>query len=47
MWFDEFIRLPDYVAGALFAFHLKMTDIVGGSKKHIVLARDFLAETKN
>ncbi|MES1979818.1 MAG: hypothetical protein V4451_17395 [Pseudomonadota bacterium] len=47
MWFDEFIRLPDYVAGAVSAYDLKTTDVVGGSQKHIALAQDFLASTRN
>lgn len=47
MWFDEFIRLPDYIAGILAAWNLKSNLIPGENDKYSTLATEVIADSKN
>jgi hypothetical protein len=47
MWFDEFIRLPDYIAGILSAWNLQTNEIPGDKDKYRVMAQEFAATAEN
>lgn len=47
MWFDELVRLPDYVAGILAAWDFKANEIPGEKDKYRVMAQDFAAFAMN
>lgn len=46
-WFDEFVRLPDYIAGVLAAWNLTTNELPGDKDKHIRLAEDVIANARN
>lgn len=47
MWFDEFIRLPDYIAGILAAWNLDTNEIPVDKEKYGTLARTLMPDAKN
>lgn len=47
MWFDELIRLPDYVAGILAAWDFETNEIPGDKDKYRVMAQEFAASAEN
>ena len=47
MWFDEYIRLPDYIAGILAAWDISTNQLPEGKEKYIQLAEDVVADSKN
>lgn len=47
MWFDEFIRIPDYIAGALAAWDLHGNILPPGHPKYVELAEDVIATANN
>ena len=47
MWFDELIRLPDYVAGILAAWNFETNEIPGDKDKYRVMAQEFSASAEN
>lgn len=47
MWFDEFVRLPDYIAGILSAWDLENNKLPGDRSKFIQLAEGVLAKASN
>jgi hypothetical protein len=47
MWFDELIRLPDYVAGILAAWDFETNEIPGEKDKYRVMAQEFAASAEN
>jgi hypothetical protein len=47
MWFDELIRLPDYVAGILAAWNLARNEIPSEKAKYMVMAQQFVASAEN
>lgn len=47
MWFDELIRLPDYIAGIFAAWNFDTNQIPGESEKFLQLAENFVADAKN
>jgi hypothetical protein len=48
MWFDEFIRLPDYIAGILAAWDFSTNQLpMSGQNKYLRLAEDVVADSEN
>lgn len=47
MWYDEFIRLPDYIAGILSAWNLATNQLPGDKEKYLRLAEDVIADARN
>jgi hypothetical protein len=47
MWFDEFIRIPDYIAGALAAWDLHSNILPPSHPKYVELAEDVIATANN
>lgn len=47
MWFDEFVRLPDYMAGILSAWNLENNKLPADRPKFIQLAEEVLAKASN
>jgi hypothetical protein len=47
MWFDEFVRVSDYIAGLLAAWNFASNEIPAASDKYIRLATDVFADSRN
>lgn len=47
MWYDEFIRLPDYIAGILAAWNFATNELPGAKEKYLQLAKDVVADARN
>lgn len=47
MWFDEYVRLPDYMAGILSAWDLENNKLPDDKPKFIQLAEEVLAKASN
>lgn len=47
MWFDEFVRLPDYMAGILSAWDLENNKLPDDKPKFIQLAEEVLSKASN
>lgn len=47
MWFDEFVRLPDYIAGVLAAWNFKKNEFPDEQEKFVVLAEQVIATARN
>ena len=47
MWFDEFVRLPDYIAGVLAAWNLTTNELPGNKDKYVTLVEDVIADARN
>ena len=47
MWYDEFVRLPDYVAGILAAWNFETNQIPAERIKYRIMAQDFAAFAQN
>jgi hypothetical protein len=47
MWFDEFIRLPDYLAGVLAAWDFSVNGLPLGQPKYLNLAQKVIASAEN
>lgn len=47
MWYDELVRLPDYVAGVLAAWNFETNKIPADRDKYRVMAQDFAAFAEN
>lgn len=47
MWFDDLIRLPDYIAGVMAAWNLATNQLPTGKAKFQHLAEDVIANAKN
>lgn len=47
MWFDDFIRIPDYIAGVLAAWDLHENSLPLGQTKFVELAEDVIAVANN
>jgi hypothetical protein len=47
MWFDEFIRIPDYVAGVLSAWDFGENVLPAEQTKYVALAQDVIAAADN
>ncbi|WP_142811830.1 hypothetical protein [Tepidiphilus olei] len=47
MWFDEFIRLPDYIAGIIAAWNFATNELPGDKSKYLQLAEDVVADARN
>lgn len=47
MWYDELVRLPDYVAGILSAWNFGTNEIPAERDKYRVMAQDFAAFAEN
>ena len=47
MWYDEYIRLPDYVAGILAAWSFATNQLPGDKEKYVQLAREVVADARN
>lgn len=47
MWYDELVRLPDYVAGILSAWNFETNEIPAERDKYRVMAQDFAAFAQN
>ena len=47
MWFDEFIRIPDYIAGVLAAWEFAKNNLPPAQPKFVELAEDVIAAATN
>lgn len=47
MWFDDFLRTPDHLAGALSAWDLDANLVPGKHRKYLQLIQDVVADAKN
>ncbi|MHB9100122.1 MAG: hypothetical protein ACYC2E_01190 [Sulfuricella sp.] len=47
MWFDEYVRLPDYIAGILAAWNFTTNELPGDKGKYLKLAEDVVADARN
>jgi hypothetical protein len=47
MWFDEFVRIADYVAGLLASWDFQANKLPGTSDKYIRLAEDVFSDSTN
>lgn len=47
MWYDELVRLPDYMAGMLAAWNFETNEIPADRSKYRVMAEDFAAFAEN
>lgn len=47
MWYDEFVRIPDYFAGILAAWNLDQNVVPGDREKYRKLSRELIADSQN
>ena len=47
MWFDEFIRIPDYIAGVLSAWDFPVNGLPVGQPKYLDLVENVMAKADN
>lgn len=47
MWYEEFVRLPDYIAGILAAWNFEANKIPGDKTKYRRLAEDLMGDARN
>lgn len=47
MWFDEFIRIPDYIAGVLWAWNFPVSGLPVRQPKYLDLVENVMAKADN